>query len=109
MIVEELLRGPDRLVPLDYKFSCFNGRPRRIHVVDGRFAGAVTSNLYLPDWTPVGDADRPEGKSIYPHAQVSALPPALEEMVELATALSQDTDFVRVDLYNLAAGSSSAS
>jgi TupA-like ATPgrasp len=101
MIVEELLRGPERLVPLDYKFFCFNGRPRLIHVVDGRFAGAVTSNLYLPDWTPVEDADWPDGKSIYPHAPVSAPPASLEEMVEVATALSQDADFVRVDLYSL--------
>jgi hypothetical protein len=100
MIVEELLRGGDRLVPLDYKFFCFNGQPRLIHVVDGRFAGAVTSNLYQPDWTPV-EADWPDGQSVYPHAPVSAAPAALEEMVEVATALSRGTDFVRVDLYNL--------
>ena len=75
-------------------------RHRRRSSLDcGRFA-EFRVNLYRPDWSPV-DADWLDGDVHHPRASPTAAPAALSRMVELAEALGQETDFVRVDLYDL--------
>lgn len=95
LLVEELLRGPDGELPLDYKFFVFDGKARLVQVDTGRFRDH-RRNLYLPDWTPV-DVDY-----LYRRADTaSPRPSSLERMVELAETLGSETDFVRVDLYDV--------
>jgi hypothetical protein len=77
--------------PDDYKFYCFDGIVRVIHVDTARFTGHKRS-FYTPDWRfipvqmthPTHDAKRPE---------------CLAEMIAIAETLSAGTGFLRVDLY----------
>jgi hypothetical protein len=95
LLVEELLRGPDGQVPVDYKFFVFGGRVRLVSVFSGRFYDERI-NLYLPDWTPVdAEWDSPRADHELPR------PHSLERLVEVAEALGRGIDFVRVDLYDL--------
>ena len=95
ILVEELLRGANGGVPEDYKFFVFHGRCRYIQVVTSRFRGP-TDDFYLPSWEKLGlSSGRPSAG-----ARVSR-PRRLGDMLELVERLGAETDFVRVDLYDL--------
>jgi hypothetical protein len=103
LIVEELLRGRNGEIPPDYKFYVFDGRVRLVHMDIDRFT-AHRRRVYLPDWTPLDvvtvwlpDPTTP----VFPLAPVTPPPEALSRMIEIAEALGQETDFVRVDLYDI--------
>lgn len=96
LLVEELLKRPDGQVADDYKLFVFNGRVRILHVDVDRFT-AHRRRIYLPDGTQLFDVGL-----IFPtDTEPVPLPPTLPRMVEVAEALGRETDFVRVDLYNL--------
>lgn len=99
MLVEELLQGSNGIVPADYKLFVFHGQPRMIQVNTGRF-DQFRVNLYRSDWTPV-DADWLDGGIRYLRGPIGDPPATLPLMLELAGALGEGTDFVRVDLYNV--------
>lgn len=96
ILVEEYLADPDGQVPADYKLLVFHGRVRLVEVHSRRFSGHRV-DVFTPDWDPVEAelAFRPEGGEL-------ERPASLDRMVEVAEALGQDTDFVRVDLYDVA-------
>jgi len=95
IMVEELLVGADGHVPPDYKFYVFHGRVRLLEVHTDRF-GDHRCNLVRPDWSPV------DAQLIYPPAvHAPARPESLDQMIRIAETLGQDTDFVRVDLYDV--------
>ncbi|HUI03782.1 MAG TPA: ATP-grasp fold amidoligase family protein [Acidimicrobiales bacterium] len=95
ILVEELLVDPHEPTPLDYKFYVLNGRTRLLEVHMNRF-GERRCNLVRPDWTPVEAklpcASDPNG---------APRPASLDKMLHIAETLGQDTDFVRVDLYDI--------
>jgi len=104
IMVEELLLDPDGRIPPDYKFFVLNGRVRLIEVHSDRFTGH-RCDYFLPDWTPA------DVQVIYPPAEADAYPhsghrpprpESFHRMVHIAEALGQETDFVRVDLYDTA-------
>jgi hypothetical protein len=96
VLVEELLRAPDGAVPDDYKFFVFHGRCHFVQVDSGRF-GRRTQDFHRPDWEHLPMSGGPAWADP-PHP-----PPArLAEMIDLAQRLAAGTDFVRVDLYQLA-------
>jgi hypothetical protein len=99
MIVEELLRDSTGAVPADYKIYVFHGHARLIQVNTGRFE-QFRVNFYRPDWTPV-DADWLDGDVRHPRAPAGEAPASLPLMLQLAEALGEETDFVRVDLYDV--------
>ncbi len=92
VLVEERL-GDGAGIPLDYKFSVFNGRVRMIQVDSDRFQGHRRS-LYTPSWERF--PGRFQKYELTPDVE---RPPRLDEMVEIAETLGAETDFVRVDLY----------
>jgi hypothetical protein len=95
VLIEELLQGPDGGVAYDYKFFVFHGRCELISVISHRMSGK-RSDHFRPDWTRV----EVHGKS--PAADIEPLAPAnLAEMLRIAEVLGAETDFVRVDLYDL--------
>ena len=100
ILLEELLPGPDGDLPADFRFFVFHGRTRLIQVGSGRRRERRVS-LHLPDWTPI-DAQATAGNRRYPPGPLTPPPRSLGRMVEVADALGQDTDFVRVDLYDIA-------
>ncbi len=95
IIVEELLEGPDGGIPDDLKFFVFHGRCRYIQLDSGRF-GRRTQDFFLPDWRHLPLSGGPAWADPEPSA-----PERLDEMIDLAERLAADTDFVRVDLYDL--------
>ncbi len=93
VIVEEKL-GSDS-VPDDYKLFVFHGTCWFIQVDQGRF-GSRTQDFFTAGWEHLAlrgsapCADREPAK-----------PVRLTEMIELAEKLGAETDFVRVDLYDV--------
>lgn len=80
---------------LDYKFYCFNGKPRFLQVEVGRFTDRNTRNFYDMDWKLL-----PFGKELPHDPTIVVERPALfDEMKEIAEALCKPFQYVRVDLY----------
>lgn len=82
---------------LDYKFFCFNGKPRFMQLEVGRYTANNTRNFYDMDWNLM-----PFGKELEhnPNIEVEK-PEGFEEMKEIAEKLSKPFTFVRVDLYQV--------
>jgi hypothetical protein len=95
IMVEELLLDLDGQIPQDYKIYVFHGRAQLIEVDLERFTDH-RRNLFRPDWRPV------HARLKYSPAEHELpRPTSLDEMIYIAEALGQDTDFVRVDLYDI--------
>ncbi|MET0699085.1 MAG: ATP-grasp fold amidoligase family protein, partial [Mycobacterium sp.] len=95
VIIEEMLAGADGAVPDDYKFFVFGGRCAYVEVDAGRF-GVRTQDFFRPDWQHV-----PLSGGLPWATPEPAQPAHLSEMIVLAERLGADTDFVRVDLYDV--------
>jgi hypothetical protein len=95
VVVEELLASSTGAVPEDYKFFVFHGTAR-IAQVDSDRHGDHRQDLFNPDWTPFDGhlVARPSDAPPPP-------PPSLDAMLRISEELAGDTDFVRVDLYDL--------
>ncbi|KLV03976.1 hypothetical protein ABT56_17265 [Photobacterium aquae] len=95
-IICEHFLGDDENVPVDYKFYCFNGKPKFIQVNVERYTDNHTETYYDPEWNRMnfyygvngidGEIDKPKN---------------FETMLEIVSKLSSEHKFVRVDLYNL--------
>ena len=95
VIVEELLADADGAIPDDYKFFVFHGKCAFVQVDAGRF-GRRTQDFFRPDWQHVPLSGGPPWADREP-----AKPARLSEMIDVAERLGADTDFVRVDLYDV--------
>lgn len=90
---EELLDEKDG-VASDYKVHCFHGKPKLIQKISGRYKD-TREIFYYPDWTPS------PYRLTYPKASLTEKPKKLEEMLEFASKLAEEMDYVRVDFYLL--------
>lgn len=100
----EAYLGPAETL-IDYKIFCYNGEPQYIMVCSQRETmgekqvSRVALQLYDLEWKPLpwvtGWKEHYAGRKEIPR------PERLEEMLEAARSLSQDFDFVRVDLYEV--------
>ena len=95
VLVEECLRDQDGRHPTEYKLFVFHGRVRLLYADVDRYADH-RRNFYLPDWIPLELR-----KDEYLPGEVRPRPPSLDRMLEVAEALGRETDFVRVDLYDV--------
>lgn len=97
IIAEELLvnnRNPESGIE-DFKILCFSGVPRYIIVDKDRYT-AHKRNFYDTEWNRIHvTTDHEQFETPYPR------PTNLAEMLKIATLLSEDFPFVRVDLYNV--------
>ncbi len=91
LLAEELLGSPGTPPP-DYKFFVFDGKVALIDLHMDRYIGHQT-RFYSPDWSPL------DLKSDVKQASVTAPPPGLDQMLEIAARLGAPFDFMRVDLY----------
>jgi len=91
LIVEEFLEFNDD-VPPDYKFFCMNGKVEMVQVDLDRFKGHVR-NLYDKNFKRI------DGQLCYPQGYDIDEPKMFKEAIILSEKLSQDFDFIRVDLY----------
>lgn len=95
IIAEKFLKSDEGGLT-DYKIHCFNGVPKFILVCRDRFAeSGLTEDFYTPEWELM-NIKRPK----IPNAKKPiAKPEKLDEMLMLATKLSQNIPFLRVDFY----------
>jgi hypothetical protein len=92
LLLEERIPTPDGTPPPDYKFFVFDGRVELIQVNRGRFAKQTATFLDV-DWNRL-----PVKWSIMPVAD-EPRPTELADMLQIASTLGADWDFIRVDLY----------
>lgn len=93
VMFEQYLEAADDLI--DYKFHCFHGVPEFVLVCSNRRHG-LKLNTYTTNWEPL---DVVVGK--HKHNHNTPCPSSLKKMLEICKVLSEDFDFVRVDLYEL--------
>lgn len=93
IICEEYLEEEGALYPPDYKFFCFNGQAKYIKIVTGRDI-ALKHDYYDADWNHYFYMTEK-----YQCEHRMERPKMLEEMTEIASALSTPFPVVRVDLY----------
>jgi hypothetical protein len=95
LILEKYLPGPDGKPPTNLNFFMFNGECKFISIVNHFSEYRVKVN---PEWKylPVVDPQFP----LRGYADIPKKPDNLEELIHIATRLSNGIDFVRVDLYN---------
>ncbi len=95
IICEKFLSNKNESSLIDYKFYCFHGKPMFVHVDMDRFE-SHTRNFYDLNWV------RMPFSLCYPQANRDVeSPKQLEKMIELASVLSSDFRFVRVDFYQI--------
>lgn len=99
IIAETLMVDESGIELKDYKFFCFDGKPKVLFYASGRFLNQQT---YF-DYYDVDTRKRlPFSSKGHPHSDVDVINvPNYDRMVEIATQLSKGFPFLRIDLYNI--------
>ena len=98
VLFEELLEH-NGVLPIDYNIHCFDGEPRFVRVWRGKFGPEVTVITYDTDFRQIPTWLVPS--SLRRVREESDPPPNFDRMLEIARKLSEGSDYVRVDLYNV--------
>lgn len=98
IIIEKFLKNKESNDLIDYKFFCFQGEPKYCQVIQNR-SSDIKIDFYNANW----EKQEFTGLTLGVKKSESLLrkPKNYELMLELASILSKDFDFVRVDLYNV--------
>lgn len=96
ILVEPLIEDRAGRLPDDYKFYMFHGKCRYIQHIGGRFESQRHIAFYTPEWEYL-DITRGRARLGSPVMR----PDTFDRMLELATQLAAEFDFVRVDLYSV--------
>ena len=99
IIAEKYIENFDLGDLRDYKIHCFAGIPKFIQVIGNRNISAHTGNqmFYTGDWEPAGWSFG--DYSPYPNELDE--PHQLNKMYEIASSLSMEHSYLRVDLYEI--------
>ena len=97
IIAEQYMVDESGVELKDYKFFCFNGKPKILKVDFNRFV-KHQANYYDLDWNllPFIEHGYPSDSNF-----IIKKPNNLHKMIDFAQKLSQDIPFVRVDFYNI--------
>jgi len=98
VLFEELLEHNGELA-IDYNVYCFGGEPRFVRVWRGKFGPELTVTTYDTDFRQIPTWLVPS--SLRRIREETDPPPNFDRMLEIARKLSEGSDFLRVDLYNL--------
>lgn len=88
---------------IDYKFYCFNGVPTFCQVIIGR-SQKETIDFYDMEWNHqpfIGLQSFDSAPIIENSKTLITKPKGYEKMIEMATAISTNTKFCRVDFYDI--------
>ncbi|MBN2521615.1 MAG: hypothetical protein JXB17_13970 [Bacteroidales bacterium] len=91
---EELIDTGSDSLPTDYKFTCIKGKPFEILVCTDRNKNIKFSTFDM-NWNVLNYIKKKYLPGTYPEK-----PKNLNRMIEIAKILSEDFNFVRVDLYD---------
>ena len=97
IICEQYLENGEHHELIDYKFYCYSGKPEVVFVCCGRFGPeGVKYDGYDMQWNriPVYKGKPAAGLNL-------AKPDNFDEMIDVATRLSEGFPFIRVDLYSV--------
>ncbi|MFH4735645.1 ATP-grasp fold amidoligase family protein [Vibrio diabolicus] len=95
VVAERVILDEFGKLPNDYKFFCFNGKPKFIQVDISRFDDHKR-DFYDLEWNKL------EYEFVYDNSLKGvSRPENLSEMLEIAEKLSQGFNFARVDLYEV--------
>lgn len=94
IICEEFIETQDGNTPDDYKFMCFNGVPKLIQVHHDRY-GNHTLDYYTSEWKKA-DLQRIDANTSTKEVKK---PKKLDEMISIASKLSKNMYYARIDLY----------
>jgi hypothetical protein len=98
IIAEQYMEDESGYELKDYKFFCFDGKPKYCQVIAGRDSGVTTIDWYDKDWNHQPFQEPKD----YPFSeQGHCKPHCLNEMWELAAKLSHELPFLRVDFYEI--------
>lgn len=98
IIAEKYLENNKKEGLIDYKFYCFDGKPKYCNIGSERFSNSgVKFAFYDMEWNRASIAI--EGKGIIENNIEK--PKNLEQMICFAEKLSEGFKFLRVDFYNL--------
>lgn len=101
IIIEKLLSSDSKFDIIDYKFYCFNGNIEGCLVITERDLQNKTYKLNMINpyiWEEISGAILPEFKGQFNNIK---RPQNLNRMIGIASSLSKEFPFVRVDLYNI--------
>jgi hypothetical protein len=105
IIIEKLLLDKNRNIPNDYKFHCFKGKVEFIQVDSDRFNDHKRT-VFSKKWRKMPFIYSPRKKHIdkpkYKEDLTIKKPKLLKKMLDISESLSEDFNYVRVDLYSLA-------
>lgn len=94
-LLERKIDTPKGESPNDYRFFVFDGEVKLVQIDTPRFS-RVQRRFYTPDWTPLevrqGHTDL---------APPIPAPSSLQTMLEAASSVGREYDFIRVDLYDV--------
>lgn len=96
IICEQYLKEGDLKNPIDYKFYCFKGKVDCVLVCSER-EKKLKRNYYDTNWNKLEYMKNEEDESSVKFQK----PSNFKEMLSIASKLSEDFPFVRVDLYNI--------
>lgn len=98
IVAEKLLEdsSKENIPPTDYKIFCYNGKPEYVICISDRYTDKVNHLVYDTNWNKQHvisegaylDADEPR-------------PENLDEMLRVASILSEEFPFARIDLYSV--------
>lgn len=95
IVIEEFLDDPSGDL-CDYKFYCFNGAPKFIQIDSSRFTS------HKRDFYNIDFNKKLNYKMTYPNSDSQlGIPDNYNQMVSIAKQLSNNFEFLRVDLYNV--------
>jgi hypothetical protein len=94
LMAEEFFENPDGSEAVVYKFWCFDGVPQVLHVTN---RGNSMNPFFDMDWKQLELSHK--GSRAQP---ALPRPKNFERMATVASRLSEEFDFVRVDLFNVA-------
>lgn len=87
-------------IPKDYKIYVIHGQPALVQVDSNRFQEHRVDFLDT-DWRRLDTRRLPVHSEVPPHASPPQRPSDLRRLLDVASALGEGTDFVRVDLYEV--------
>lgn len=94
IICEKLIETTDGKLPKDYKFFCFNGKPKLLFVASDR-GEATKFDFYDMNWNKL------DLQQHYPNSSSTIEKPInFDEMTDIVTKISYGFPHVRVDLYS---------